>query len=96
MGLGLTIVLTILGALREMIGHGTLFSGIHLVFGEAAKSWVITVIPDYHGFLLAILPPGAFIVLGLLIAGTNYLNLRAEQKAKAQAKNKSSYAMEPS
>jgi len=96
MGLGLTIVLAILGGLRELIGHGTLFSGIHLVFGEAAKSWVITVIPDYHGFLLAILPPGAFIVLGLLIAGTNYLNLRAEQKAKEQANNKSSYALEPS
>ncbi len=96
MGLGLTIVLAILGGLRELIGHGTLFSGIHLVLGEAAKSWVITVIPDYHGFLLAILPPGAFIVLGLLIAGTNYLNLRAEQKAKEQANNKSSYALEPS
>ena len=96
MGLGLTLVLAILGGLRELIGHGTLFSGIHLVFGEAAKSWVITVIPDYHGFLLAILPPGAFIVLGLLIAGTNYLNLRAEQKTKEQAKNKSSYALEPS
>jgi len=96
MGLGLTLVLAILGGLRELIGHGTLFSGIHLVFGEAAKNWVITVIPDYHGFLLAILPPGAFIVLGLLIAGTNYLNLRAEQKAKEQANNKSSYALEPS
>ena len=47
-----------------------------------AKGWVITVIPDYHGFLLAILPPGAFIGLGLLIAGKNYLNLRGEQKAK--------------
>jgi len=42
------------------------------------------VIPDYHGFLLAILPPGAFIVLGLLIATRNWLTLRAERKAKAQ------------
>jgi electron transport complex protein RnfE len=42
---------------------------------------VITVIPDYHGFLLAVLPPGAFIVFGLLIAARNWLNLRAEQRA---------------
>jgi len=82
MGLGLTIVLAILGGMRELVGHGTLFSGFDLALGEMAKGWVITVIPDYHGFLLAILPPGAFIGLGLLIAGKNYLNLRSEQKAK--------------
>lgn len=82
MGLGLTVVLAILGGMRELVGHGTLFSGFDLALGEMAKGWVITVIPDYHGFLLAILPPGAFIGLGLLIAGKNYLNLRNEQKAK--------------
>jgi len=84
MGLGLTAVLGVLGAIREIFGHGTLLSGIDMVFGETAKSWVITVIPDYHGFLLAVLPPGAFIVLGLLIAGRNWLNLRIEQKAREQ------------
>jgi electron transport complex protein RnfE len=83
MGLGLTAVLTILGGVREIFGHGTLLSGIDMVFGEAAKPLVITVIPDYHGFLLAILPPGAFIALGLLIALKNWLNLRAEQKVSA-------------
>lgn len=82
MGLGLTAVLAILGGMRELFGHGTLFAGFDLALGDFAKSWVITVIPDYHGFLLAILPPGAFIGLGLLIAGKNYLTLRAEQKAK--------------
>jgi electron transport complex protein RnfE len=82
MGLGLTAVLAVLGGIREILGHGTLLSGIDLVFGEAAKSWVITVVPNYHGFLLAILPPGAFITLGMLIAGKNWLNLRAEQKLK--------------
>jgi len=82
MGLGLTAVLAVLGGIREIFGHGTLLSGIDLVFGEAAKSWVITVVPNYHGFLLAILPPGAFITLGMLIAGKNWLNLRAEQKLK--------------
>jgi len=81
MGLGLTAVLVVLGGIREIFGHGTLLSGIDLVFGEAAKPWIITVVPDYHGFLLAVLPPGAFITLGMLIALKNWLNLRAERKA---------------
>ena len=55
-----------------------------LVFGDSAKSWVIHVIPDYHGFLLAILPPGAFIGLGLIIAAKNWLDLRAARKARSQ------------
>lgn len=91
MGLGLTAVLAMLGGMREVVGHGTLFAGFDMVFSgidpalsEMAKGWVVTVIPDYHGFLLAILPPGAFIGLGLLIAGKNYLTLRAEQKAMAR------------
>jgi electron transport complex protein RnfE len=82
MGLGLTCVLAVLGGIREVFGHGTLLYGIDLVFGESARSWVITVVPNYHGFLLAILPPGAFITLGMLIAGKNWLNLRAEHKLK--------------
>lgn len=83
MGLGLTLVLAILGGIREIVGHGTLLSGIDLALGDVAKDWVIHVIPNYKGFLLAILPPGAFIGLGCLIAGKNWLNLRAEQKRKA-------------
>jgi electron transport complex protein RnfE len=83
MGLGLTAVLAVLGGVREIFGHGTLLSGIDLVFGESAKVWVITVVPNYHGFLLAILPPGAFITLGMLIAGKNWLNLRAQNKRKS-------------
>ncbi|MDO8206189.1 MAG: electron transport complex subunit E [Gallionella sp.] len=85
MGLGLTAVLAVLGGIREIVGHGTLLSGIDMALGESAKSLVITVIPNYHGFLLAILPPGAFIALGLLIAGKNWLNLRAEAKARSAA-----------
>ncbi|TCV90498.1 electron transport complex subunit E [Sulfurirhabdus autotrophica] len=80
MGVGLTLVLAVLGGAREIIGKGTLFSGLDMVFGEAAKHMVLHVIPDYHGFLLAILPPGAFIGLGLLIAGKNYLEQRATAK----------------
>ena len=84
MGLGLTLIITILGAVREIFGRGTLLSGIDLVFGESAKFMVITVIPDYQGFLLAVLPPGAFITLGLLIALKNWMDLRATQKASKQ------------
>lgn len=76
MGLGLAIVLTLLGAMREFVGKGTVFSGLDLVFGPEAKAFVLQVIPDYPGFLLAILPPGAFIGLGLLIAGHNWVEQR--------------------
>lgn len=82
MGLGLAMVLAILGGMREVLGSGTLFSGLDLVFGPAARQFMLTVIPDYQGFLLAILPPGAFIGLALLIAGRNWMESR---KATAQA-----------
>ncbi|OYX28150.1 MAG: electron transport complex subunit RsxE [Hydrogenophilales bacterium 32-62-9] len=83
MGLGLTLVLVVLGGIREIIGQGTLLSGIDLVFGASAKSLVLHVLPNYHGFLLAVLPPGAFIALGLLIAANNRYNARSTQRARA-------------
>lgn len=84
MGLGLTLVLGILGAMRELIGKGTLLSGIELVFGPMAKPWVIYIIPEtYHyQFLLAILPPGAFLGLALLIAGRTWLNKKVETQSQ--------------
>ncbi len=85
MGLGLTLVLSVLGGMRELTGKGTLLSGIDLVFGESAKSFALTVIPDYHGFLLAILPPGAFIGLGMLIAMKNHMDARAQSAAEGAA-----------
>ena len=81
MGLGLALVLGLLGAMRELVGKGTLFSGLDLVFGPAAKQFVLTVIPDYHGFLLAILPPGAFLGLGTLIAVRNWIEIRKTAKS---------------
>ena len=77
MGFGLTLVLVLLGGVRELIGKGTLLSGIDLVFGAAANHWVLQVLPNYSGFLLALLPPGAFFALGLLIASKNWFDQRA-------------------
>ncbi len=68
MGMGFTLVLMVLGGLREFIGQGTLLSGLHLMFGERARDLTFSLGEDYEGLLLAILPPGAFFGLGLLIA----------------------------
>lgn len=76
MGIGLTLVLGLLGGMRELIGKGTLFSGLDLAFGASFKPYVLTIIPDYSGFLLAILPPGAFLGLAGLIAARNWAELR--------------------
>jgi len=84
MGLGFLFVLVLLGALREMIGSGTLFDQAHLMFGEAARSWTIHFADDYQGVLLAILPPGAFIGLGLLIAFKNMFDAKKAKKQQNQ------------
>lgn len=83
MGLGFAAVLFVLGGLREIIGKGTLFADAHLMFGENARWMTITFMQDYDGFLLAILPPGAFIGLGLLIACKNYIDRSVKQRALA-------------
>jgi len=80
MGLGFLFVLVLLGGLREIIGSGTLFDQAHLMFGDAAKSWTIHFGDNYQGVLLAILPPGAFIGLGLLIAFKNMLDAKKIKK----------------
>ena len=73
-GLGFCLALVALGALREIVGRGTLLSQAELMFGRIGESLTLTLIPDHPGFLLAILPPGAFIGLGLLIAARNGLS----------------------
>lgn len=74
MGLGMTLSLFLLGALREIIGNGTLFDGIHLLFGESAKVLRIEFFQFDNNMLLAILPPGAFIGLGIILALKNTLD----------------------
>ncbi|GAA0309222.1 electron transport complex subunit E [Rhodovulum strictum] len=68
MGLGFTVALVVLGAVREILGSGTLFANASLLLGSQFGFLEMTVIPDYQGFLLLILPPGGFIALGFLLA----------------------------
>ncbi|MCK5666225.1 MAG: electron transport complex subunit E [Thiotrichaceae bacterium] len=76
MGLGFSFALILLGAFREILGAGTLFAQAELLFGESAINWQINGLDDYSGMLLALLPPGAFIALGLLIAVKNALDIK--------------------
>ncbi|NPA72844.1 MAG: electron transport complex subunit E [Gammaproteobacteria bacterium] len=80
MGLGFLFILVLLGAAREMIGSGTLFDQAYLMFGEGARDWTIHFSDSYQGVLLAILPPGAFIGLGLIIAYKNYIDAKKLSK----------------
>lgn len=80
MGLGFALVLLIIGAIREILGQGTLFDGAHLLLGDWATSLRIEVFKTDSKFLLAILPPGAFIVMGFLIAMKNAIDTYVEQK----------------
>ncbi len=74
MGVGFTAVLVILGGMRELAGTGALFANMDLLFGPAAAGWEVVLIKDYQPFLLAILPPGAFIFTGLIIALKNLID----------------------
>lgn len=76
MGIGFLIILAILGGMREIIGFGTLFANANLMFGEAASALTIVFNADYGGFLLAILPPGAFFGLAILIVIKNVIDER--------------------
>ena len=73
-GLGFTLVLVLLGAIREIIGSGTLFANAALLLGDSFSFMEMTLIPDYRGFLLFVLPPGGFIALGFLIAAKRLLD----------------------
>lgn len=83
MGLGLVCVLGVLGGIRELVGTGQIFAGIEMVIPGAHA---LKFAPDaYPGFLIAILPPGAFITLGFLVAAKNWLDARNAAKARARA-----------
>ena len=82
MGVGMLWTLALLGAMREFLGNGTLFGGIDMVFPSLHP---IQLLPEsYPGFLLALLPPGAVILLGCLIAWKNWMDARAARRANQQ------------
>jgi len=85
MGIGFTLLLMLLGGMRELFGFGTLFAQSELMFGEGASWMTMTLVEDYRGFLLAILPPGAFIGLGLILAAKNRIDQRVAEATSARA-----------
>lgn len=85
MGLGFTIALVVLGAVREILGAGTLFAGASLLLGEPFHFMELTLIRDYKGFLLMILPPGGFLALGFLIAGKRVWDTRQSARQRSAA-----------
>ena len=88
MGLGFLLVLFVLGAIREILGQGTLFDGANLLLGEWASSLRIEVYKLDSQFLLAILPPGAFIAMGFLIAFKNAVDKKLEDRQPKQVEEK--------
>jgi len=82
MGLGFALVLVVLGVVREVIGFGTVFRNADLMLGDWASILTVTVVHDYSGPLLAILPPGAFMGLSILVALKNKLDAVKTSPAK--------------
>jgi len=81
-GTGFMLVLVILGGFREILGQGTLFSGPHLLLGDWAKGLTLVLMENDSDFLFAILPPGAFVGLGLMIAAKNWFDDQSENKSE--------------
>lgn len=84
MALGFGTVLIAVGAIREVLGTGAILADMHLLFGEGARSWRIELFSDYPGFLIAILPPGAFLATGFLIALKNIIDTEIKQRQQAR------------
>jgi len=79
MGMGFTLVLLLLGGMREVIGSGTLFADAHILFGSWAKGITLSFGENARGILLFALPPGAFIGLGFLVAMKNVIDDKLSQ-----------------
>ncbi len=94
MGVGFTLVLVVLGGMRELFANGTLLAEAHLMFGEAARGFTLHLTQDYKGFLLAALPPGAFFGLGLLLALKNKIDQYNAQRTKQKKRHIATNATE--
>jgi electron transport complex protein RnfE len=88
MGIGFTFALVVLGATREIIGSGTLFANASLLLGDSFSFMELTLIPEYKGFLLMILPPGGFLMLGFILAAKRLIDARIPQPKRAPVEQK--------
>lgn len=85
MGFGFLLVLMLVGAMRELLGTGHLFADMNLIFGESARTWQLNVFGEnYPNVIFALLPPGAFIVVGFLIALKNIVDAQIKKRAEAR------------
>ncbi|MEQ9547300.1 MAG: electron transport complex subunit E [Marinobacter sp.] len=84
MGLGFLAVLIVLGAMRELIGQGTLFTDMDLLLGPMAADWGMRPLENYPDMLFMVLPPGAFVGLGLLIALKNSIDNQIKERRSAR------------
>ncbi|MDR9467936.1 electron transport complex subunit E [Marinospirillum sp.] len=82
MGIGLTWALVAIGGFREILGSGTLFANADLLLGDAFGFLEVTLIPDYRGFLILILPPGGFIAVGFLLVAKRWIDQRLSKDNK--------------
>ncbi len=80
MGFGFTAALVVIGAVRELLGSGTLFADAARLLGPGFAFLEVEVIPDFAGVLVMVLPPGGFLALGFLLAGKRLLDRRAARR----------------
>jgi electron transport complex protein RnfE len=73
-GLGFVFAFIVLGSLRELVGHGTLLAGTEMLGGSGSE---LTLTLPFSGMLVAVLPPGAFLAMGLLLSLRSRLTGRA-------------------
>lgn len=83
MGVGFTLAMVAMGSIREILGSGTLFANASGLLGQVFSFMELTLIPDYKGFLIMILPPGGFLTLGFLLAAKQNAQIRAKQQVAA-------------
>lgn len=79
MGVGFSWVIALLGAFREILTKGTLFSGLDFLLGERFSQSYLTIL-DPQAFFLAALPTGAFILFGLMLAGKQWVDLQRQKR----------------
>ena len=84
MGSGFALLLMAIGAFRELIGYGSILARLDMLFGGEPVSGLVLV---DGGFLLAILPPGAFLCLGLFVAAKNAIDRRRQQTNRPLTSN---------